>query len=175
MADGRTERRAINHVEPQRPDRLDAPKLSAPSSVDRPSSQSEVWLARLAWAQGVFYFVTGIWPLVHMSSFVAVTGPKTDLWLVRTVGGLLSVIGVALWSAGRRRRVTRELGFVGAGSAAVLIVIDVVYVTKEVISSIYLLDAAVEVGIVAAWIGCAAMQISISPTSRARTAELRKR
>lgn len=29
--------------------------------------------------QGTFYLATGIWPLVHIESFVAVTGPKTDL------------------------------------------------------------------------------------------------
>jgi hypothetical protein len=30
-------------------------------------------------AHGGFYLLTGVWPLVHMPSFLAVTGPKTDL------------------------------------------------------------------------------------------------
>jgi hypothetical protein len=34
------------------------------------------WLAGL---QGAYFLVTGVWPLVHMPSFLAVTGPKTDL------------------------------------------------------------------------------------------------
>ena len=34
-------------------------------------------------AQGALYVVTGVWPLLHMASFEAVTGPKTDDWLVR--------------------------------------------------------------------------------------------
>ena len=32
----------------------------------------------LAYAQGGFYLVTGIWPLVSIGSFQRVTGPKVD-------------------------------------------------------------------------------------------------
>ena len=37
----------------------------------------------LAWIQGLYFFFTSVWPIVHMSSFLAVTGPKHDLWLVQ--------------------------------------------------------------------------------------------
>src|SRR3954466_12104594 len=37
---------------------------------------------RLAIAQGVFDVLTGAWPLLHMRSFTAVTGPKREHWLV---------------------------------------------------------------------------------------------
>jgi hypothetical protein len=36
----------------------------------------------------------GLWPLVHLSSFEAVLGPKTDRWLVKTVCGLLIANGL---------------------------------------------------------------------------------
>ena len=36
--------------------------------------------------QGLFYVVTGLWPLVSLSTFEFVTGPKTDDWLVHMVG-----------------------------------------------------------------------------------------
>ena len=49
--------------------------------------------ATLAHAQGGYYAITGVWPLVHMRSFEAVTGPKQDHWLVHTVAGLLVVNG----------------------------------------------------------------------------------
>lgn len=62
----------------------------------------------LAWVQGGFYVVTGVWPLLHLPSFLAVTGPKTDLWLVQTVGGLVAVFGLMLVVAGGRRRLTPE-------------------------------------------------------------------
>jgi hypothetical protein len=49
-------------------------------------------------AQGGYYLVTGLWPLVHLASFEAITGPKVDDWLVRMVGLLAAVIGAtAVW------------------------------------------------------------------------------
>ena len=45
----------------------------------------------LAWVQAGYFVVTGVWPIVHMRSFLAVTGPKTDLWLVKTIGVLVTV------------------------------------------------------------------------------------
>jgi hypothetical protein len=58
--------------------------------------------------QGVYYLVTGVWPLVSMDTFLRVTGPKTDLWLVNTVGALIAVIALALLVAAWRRRATAE-------------------------------------------------------------------
>jgi hypothetical protein len=118
----------------------------------------------LAASQGLFYAVSGLWPVVHMRSFEAVTGPKVDRWLVRTTGGLLSVIGAALCSAARRERVTPELRALGAGSAGVLAAIDVTYVARKRISPVYLLDAAVQLALVAAW-ATAASRTSRQPTA----------
>lgn len=55
----------------------------------------------LATGQGLYFLVTGIWPLVHIKSFQWVTGPKVDLWLVKTVGVLIAVMGAVLTLAGR--------------------------------------------------------------------------
>lgn len=105
----------------------------------------------LALSQGLFYAATGIWPLVHMRSFEAVTGPKADRWLVRTVGALIGVAGGAMISAAQRGRVTPEIRALAVGSAAVLAVIDITYVAKKRIPPVYLLDAAAELGLVGAW------------------------
>jgi hypothetical protein len=108
-------------------------------------------LLKLALLQGVFYLATGIWPLVHIVSFQLVTGPKTDLWLVRTVGILVMVIGAVLLSAARRRRVTDEIILLAAGSALGLATIDLVYALSGRISAVYLVDALVEIGLVVLW------------------------
>ncbi len=63
-------------------------------------------LTALALLQGVFYVLTGIWPLLSIRTFERVTGPKVDRWLVKTVGVLVTVIGGVLLLAGSRRRVT---------------------------------------------------------------------
>src|SRR5437868_11931097 len=105
----------------------------------------------LAIGQGVYFAATGIWPIVDMRSFEAVTGPKVDKWLVRTVGVLVAVIGGALISAGARRAVTPEVAGLAVGAAAGLGLIDVIYSTSGRISKIYLADAAAEAALVTAW------------------------
>lgn len=106
----------------------------------------------LALGQGIFYLLTGLWPLVSSGSFQRVTGPKTDLWLVKTVGALVAVIGGVLLLAARRRRVTPEIELLAAGGAAGLAAIDIVYVARRAIAPIYLLDAAVEVALIVSWL-----------------------
>lgn len=105
----------------------------------------------IALAQGIYFAATGIWPLVHMPSFEAVTGPKTDKWLVRTVGVLVGVIGGVLISAAARNKVTGEIAALGVGTAAGLGAVDTVYAAKGRIAPVYFLDAAVEGIIVSAW------------------------
>lgn len=101
--------------------------------------------------QGAFYFLTGMWPLLHLPSFEAVTGPKTDDWLVQTVGALLATFGATLALAGFRHRITPEWRLLAAGFALVLALVDIVFVARDVISPIYLADAAVELPLALAW------------------------
>jgi hypothetical protein len=105
----------------------------------------------LAVFQGTYYTATGIWPLVHLRSFLAVTGPKNDLWLVRTVGSLVTCIGAQMLIAGRRGEVVPEVKMLAALSAASLAGIDVCYAANRTISPVYLLDAAVEVALGVLW------------------------
>ncbi|MFH5804425.1 hypothetical protein ACG2DA_10255, partial [Alienimonas sp. DA493] len=60
------------------------------------------WARRLLVGQGLYYVATGVWPLVHIRSFEFVTGPKTDDWLVQTVGALVLAIGGTLLYGARR-------------------------------------------------------------------------
>ena len=58
----------------------------------------------LSLAQGSYYVVTALWAVFSVDTFQRVTGPKTDVWLVKTVGVLVAAIGGALIVAQRRRR-----------------------------------------------------------------------
>lgn len=113
-------------------------------------STFEAW-TWIAWAQGVFYFTTGIWPILHMPSFVAVTGPKADTWLVRTVGAVLAVIGFVCMHAAWSAQVSSSIALLGALSALALTIVDLRYVSVRRISKVYLLDALAETAIIAAW------------------------
>lgn len=102
-------------------------------------------------AQGIYYFITAVWPLVHMRSFLLVTGPKTDLWLVRTVGALILAISLPLIASFGAQRITESpIVLLAAGACIALATVDIVYVAKKVISPIYLGDAAVEIAILIA-------------------------
>jgi hypothetical protein len=105
----------------------------------------------IAWVQAVYFGITGLWPLIHMPSFLAVTGPKTDLWLVRTVGLLVMCVAVALAVASCRGDVDAQTIALALPSSVALAGIDVVYVAKRVIAKIYLIDAAAECALVIAW------------------------
>ena len=116
----------------------------------------------MAALHGTYYFVSGVWPLMHMRSFEAVTGAKTDRWLVRTTGALLAAWGAALLISARRPGgPSGDLALASAAAACVLAGADSWYVAQRRISRIYMLDAAAEAVLIAAW--CAA---------RARTASV---
>ncbi|MCW3002261.1 MAG: hypothetical protein JWQ20_1559 [Conexibacter sp.] len=104
-------------------------------------------LRRVLLAQGGYYVATGVWPYVSRRSFEAVTGPKTEWWLVQTVGGLVTAIGGGLVAAALRRSTSPEVLGMAAGAAITLAGIDVVYVVRGRIAPTYLIDAGAELGL----------------------------
>lgn len=108
-------------------------------------------LSLVAKIQGGYWFLTGVWPFVHLRSFIWVTGPKEDIWLLYTVSVLIIVIGGVLLSAGLRKKVTREIKWLGIAGAAGLTGIDVYYALSDVIWDVYLLDAVGEVILILLW------------------------
>ena len=106
--------------------------------------------------QGTYYLITALWPLLSVDTFQAVTGAKTDLWLVYTVAALIFVIAVSIL-IGRSDDLTApgtgQRVFIACGSACALMLCDLIFVARGIISPIYLGDALVEAGIVTCWIG----------------------
>jgi hypothetical protein len=122
-----------------------APPASLAEMIRLKNSQA------LLLTQGVYYALTGLWGLVDLDSFQAVTGPKTDLWLVRTVAVLVLAIAAALLLAARKPEVSAEIVVLSVAAAVGLALIDVIYVSAGVISPVYLIDAAAEVALLAWW------------------------
>ena len=108
-------------------------------------------LVLLAWVQGAYFAATGLWALVHEESFMLVTGPKTDVWLLKTVGILVLAIGIVLLVAAARERVSFEVALLAIATALGLGAIDIVYATSGTIRDVYLLDAIAEAGLVLLW------------------------
>ena len=105
----------------------------------------------VAITQGIYYIATGLWPILSMSSFEWVSGPKTDHWLVRTVGVLVIIVGLVLVSAAIKQDLGAPVRILGIGSAAALAWIDFFYAMRGVIWPIYMLDGIGEVGIILLW------------------------
>lgn len=116
-----------------------------------PERDIKTQISVLATVQGIYYLITGIWPIIHMSSFLAITGPKVDLWLVNTVGMLIFFLGTGLILAGLKRQVTFPLSMIAAGTTLGLFLVDIIYVWSDVISAVYLLDAILEIGLFITW------------------------
>jgi hypothetical protein len=93
--------------------------------------------------QGLYYTISGLWPIVHLRSFMAVTGRKQDTWLVKSFGAFISGTGTALLSA-RGREERRLATRVAVASAVALAGADAWYVARRRISPIYLVDAVLE-------------------------------
>lgn len=106
----------------------------------------------VALVQGIYFFITGVWPLIHMKSFLLVTGPKADVWLVKTVGAVLAAIGATLVFAQWNAQVNAPVIFLAISAAVSLAIVEFVYVARRVISPVYLGDAFVELLLIAWWL-----------------------
>jgi hypothetical protein len=108
------------------------------------------WRWRLLAIQSAYYGITGLWPILHLRSFEAVTGPKVDDWLVHMVGLLAGTIGVVLGSATLRNRIrSPEVVLLAATSAGAFAAIDLWYGLTGRISPVYLADAVVQICVIA--------------------------
>jgi len=100
--------------------------------------------------QAAYYVLAGLWPLISLDAFERVTGPKTDDWLVYTVGLLAVAIGLTLAVGARPARPAGAIVVLAAGSASSFAGIDLRYALSGRIAPIYLLDAGVEFGLLLA-------------------------
>ena len=103
----------------------------------------------IAKLQAAYYVATGVWAILHLRSFEAITGSKTDKWLVKSMAWLFVVIGLQLWTSGR----AAEVAVLGIGVPIVIAGADIYYsLVRRRISRVYLLDAALEVIFVVGWL-----------------------
>ena len=100
--------------------------------------------------QGAYYCLTGLWPLASMRSFEAVTGKKTDRWLVQMVGLLAASIGASLIVSARSKKIRPPVLTLSVTSALAFAGIDIAHASRRRISPMYLGDAAIELLILAA-------------------------
>jgi len=106
----------------------------------------------ILWIQGLYILSTAIWSLVHIESFMAVTGYKTDVWLVKTVGALLIPVALCLLMYLFIPSDYRPALVLGSLTAVAFISIDFYYALTDVIPDIYMADGVLEILFLITWI-----------------------
>lgn len=101
-------------------------------------------------AQGLYYLLAGLWPLVGIAYYQEAMGHRHAPWLAQAVGVLLLVVGTTLCVAAWRRQGSPEVLVLAFGSALGLTAVDIHLVWRGY-SSLYLLDAALQLGLVGFW------------------------
>jgi hypothetical protein len=107
---------------------------------------------KIAWAQGLFNVVGGAWPIVSLRRFEKVYGKKQDVFLQKTVGGLLLSIGLIQLNAKPSVETIVLIRRLGIATAVTLLMIDLVYIPRRQMRWTYWQDALCEIGWIAAWL-----------------------
>ncbi|HYF70331.1 MAG TPA: hypothetical protein VD884_19465 [Ohtaekwangia sp.] len=102
--------------------------------------------------QGGYTLLTAIWPLVDIESFMMVTGYKTDIWLVKTVGALLIPIALCMGMHVMIETDPRPVIVLSMSTAVAFIAVDFYYALNDVIADIYLADGIIETIFLLTWI-----------------------
>jgi hypothetical protein len=111
-----------------------------------------IWTAQAVLiVQGAYYTLTGLWPIVDIESFQSVTGPKTDLWMLRTLGLLLAIVGSVLLFSTRHGKPPLEIVVLALAMATALLLVDFIVVFSRTVPLRYLFDAVMQAGLIFWW------------------------
>jgi hypothetical protein len=119
-------------------------------------NKDEKLFTLLLWIQGLYTVLTALWGLLHIKSFMIVTGPKNDIWLVKTVSVVLLAIGCTFITHAITRNAKSPAIVLGLFTSFGLAVIDFYYATADMISPVYMADGIIETIFGAVWIYMAA-------------------
>jgi hypothetical protein len=101
--------------------------------------------------QSIYTLITAVWPIIHIESFMEVTGSKTDVWLVKTVGALLIPVAVCLLTYVFIDTDKRPALALGGLTSVAFICIDFYYSLTDVISDIYMADGFLQILFLIVW------------------------
>ena len=106
----------------------------------------------LLWVQAIYTFLTAAWGLIDIDSFMEVTGPKTDVWLVKTVSVLLLPVVVCFFSALFVKMPFLPVFLIAVITTVGLASIDFYYTARDVIRWVYAIDGLLQCIFLLLWI-----------------------
>jgi hypothetical protein len=86
-----------------------------------------------------------------MRSFTAVTGPKTDLWLVQAFGLLVAAVGAVMLARGLSAKADAATAQFGLATTSALVAIDGWFFQNGAVSAVYLVDGAAQLVLASGW------------------------
>ncbi len=129
--------------------------------MQNPAQKIESFVTLLFKVQGGYYLLTGFWPIIHIDSFIWVTGPLEDIWLVKSFGLMIAIVGLTFIIGARSKQFNWPLISLAILSAMGFIAIDTYFVITNTIPPIYLGDAVAQFVLLILW---AAVLTSINKT-----------
>jgi predicted outer membrane lipoprotein len=129
------------------------------------------WRRWIVIAQGAYYMLSGLWPLVHFSSFAQIVALRINPFQAQSFGALLIVIGASLLEASRRQPPGAFPTLLGVAVAAAIAVINLVWLPRLAVRSGLWIDVLIEVAIASALI----LLYPRSQSERPRTTKRRRR
>ncbi|HET9745009.1 MAG TPA: hypothetical protein VFP97_04795 [Chitinophagaceae bacterium] len=101
--------------------------------------------------QTIYYLITAVWALVDIRSFISITGPKTDIWLVKTVAVLLLCVCACFATSLLIKKDSPPVNVLAISCCIGFLIIDCYYSFNNIISDVYLFDAGVELILLVCW------------------------
>lgn len=95
--------------------------------------------------QGVYFLATLVWPVIAIESFMAVTGSKVDIWLVKTVSALLLPYTVICFWTAFNARINFIVVLTMVLACWGLAIVELYYYLNEVIRWVYGVDALLQI------------------------------
>lgn len=100
---------------------------------------------------GVYSLITALWALIDIDSFMKVTGPKTDIWLVKTVSVLILAMAVFFIMQLKYSSPVVPVIILGILMSVGLASIDFYYTSQNTISDIYKADGFLQLVFMLIW------------------------
>lgn len=105
----------------------------------------------MLWVQAIYYFLTALWGLLDIDSFMKVTGPKTDIWLVKTVSVLIIPIAICLLCGIFFDTHPVPVILLAATAALGFACIDFYYTANKTIKWVYAVDGVTQAILFVVW------------------------
>lgn len=124
---------------------MPSPEKSLRSRLQRHAAVGrDRWRRRALLAQGAYYVVTGVWPLLHFSSYSRAVAIHTLPFQAHVFGAVMIVIGGYLIEAARHGPPEGAPTLLGIAVAAAIAVISLFWLTATPVLSVLWLDLVAE-------------------------------